>query len=228
MKKLLSILTLVVLISAFANAQDGVQLYLDMKPEKIEILPGVFELYGKQYTVNPDGSLKFVANKYALTVNKAFADSVADRLQKGEMVFLHGPFMEELVQDKCIEDYIAQREAIEKTATETADEAKKSLKAINPFKFKQRKVARQELKTARATLALEQANTIKNVSRLKKKLVQRQGKAAIYIYNWQPVPLPQQQDGQQNQNNENQNQNEGGQDGYNNVDDLLKSLEQDF
>ncbi len=223
MKKLTLILMFAAFVPMFANAQDGAQLYLDMLPEKIEILPGVYEFYGKEYTQNPDGTLKFVANKYALTVNKALADSALKHLKKNEMVFLHGPFLEQLVQEKCIRDYAEVRTAIEKTARQKVSDAESTLKAIKATDHKARKVARQELKTAEAELLLEQQNTVKNLAVLQK-IVQRKGSGAIYIYNWQPMLITQPNNGgqQQNQNN-NTEQNNNNKGGSTNLNDLLNN-----
>lgn len=132
MKKLFVLCALLITITAKKTyAQDGYQVLIDLVPQKVEILPGAYELYG----IIKNSGENAGKECYALSVNESLVTEVMDSVKAGKAQILFGPKFEKLIQKKIIDDYNQKRTEIEKkisdelaSATGTTDKKKISEK----------------------------------------------------------------------------------------------------
>lgn len=149
------------LLSAIATfAQDAYEVVINYVPEKIEILPDVYEFMGKISAGADAGK-----DSYALSVNESLVKDVIGFLNRGTPQILYGPRLEKLVQKKIIEDYRQKRLEIER-------DIKTSLAGTGDA---------SEKKRLKATLESERKTTKNAVKRLKD-IVARYNVRAIYVY----------------------------------------------
>lgn len=142
------------------KAQEGYHVAVNYKPEHIEILPNLYELFDT-IVAGPDRGKPC----YALSVNAGLIAEVRDSLEKGVRQVLYGPKLEKLVQQKIIEDYRQVRLEIEQDIQEELAETEDTL----------------EKKKLKVTLKLEKKNTKNYLKRLKE-ITARYSVRAIYVY----------------------------------------------
>lgn len=189
MKK--TIVFLAFMLSAVvAFAQDAYEVTINYIPERIEILPGVYEFMGKIA-----GGADVGKDSYALSVNEDLVNPLVDSLTKGAPQILYGPRLEKLVQKKIIEDYRQKRLGIELDLQKEIAEAKGD--------------STIDVKSLKAELASERKIT-KNAMKRLQEIVERYNVRAIYVYgrgsvkgsqsqyhseqeftNTDPIPIPQ-------------------------------------
>lgn len=158
MKKAVMVAALI--MSAMVTfAQDAYKVAIHYIPEKIEILPGVYELMGTVIDGSDAGK-----DSYALSVNENLVSQVTDSLNRHVSQVLYGPRLEKLVQKKIIEDYRQKRLELEKDLQMQIAEADSSDK-----------------KSLRQELAAEKKMTKYAMGRLKE-IVARYNVRAIYVY----------------------------------------------
>ena len=161
MKRVIVIL-LFASIAINAKAQDGYLIGVRYNPETIEILPGVYELFGTIVSGKDIGK-----ESYAITMNGKLAKEVADSVTAGKPQFLWGPKLEKLVQEKVIADYRKIRTDVENSLKKKISETKNLIEKT--------KIKKQ--------LVVEQQNTETYMARLSE-IVERANVRCIYIYGW--------------------------------------------
>ncbi len=157
------VVVLALVLSAVVTfAQDAYEVTINYIPERIEILPGVYEFMGKIATGADAGK-----DSYALSVNESLANPLVDSLTKGAPQILYGPRLEKLVQKKIIEDYRQKRLEIELDLQNEIAEAKGD--------------STVDTKGLKAKLASERKIT-KNALKRLQEIVERYNVRAIYVY----------------------------------------------
>lgn len=147
-----------------ASAQDGYHVLISGLPEKIQIVPGVYEFFG-EITDGPDAE----KGCYALSINEALAGAVKDSVARGISQSLFGPKFENLVKDMAVSDYQKKRKEIEKSVEDSISHAK--FLSGDWFRLKK-------------TLKDEQKNTVDYVTELRT-ITDRMKLRCIYIYSYQ-------------------------------------------
>lgn len=184
MKKLL-VFILVATAAFKAGAQEhGIQVQMDMVPRNIEILPGVYEFFGKVMSLDEKGKLVYSSDSYAITIEQDLADEIIKDAKAEKMIYLYGPQLEDLAQKMCINRYEKKRKDLEDTLTVRLAEAKTALKNVKAFHS--RKTAKQAVKNAEELLIKEQANSIEYIAQLRD-IVKRKNTTCMYIYNYKAV-----------------------------------------
>lgn len=159
MKKQL-ILAALLLSAVVTFAQDAYEVAINYTPEKIEILPGVYEFMGKI-----SGGADAGKDSYALSVNESLVKDVTGFLNSGNPQILYGPRLEKLVQKKIVEDYRQKRLEIERDIEQALAGAEE----------------KDDKKELKAQLKSERKITKTAMKRLKD-IVARYNVRAIYVY----------------------------------------------
>ena len=145
------------------QAQEGFHVSIQYKPERIEIVPHVFQLYGT-IVQSKDGKYDKL-EAYAITMNEEVITSVQRELKNGVPQVLFGPSIEKLVIQMVIDDYkqfCTDREnSLKKSIDEETDAGKKA-----------------DLKKQ---LKREQASNKANIKRLKT-IIERYKVRCIYVH----------------------------------------------
>lgn len=162
MKKVMGMWLLLV-TGLMMHAQEGFHVSIIYKPERIEIVPHVFQFYGT--IVQSKDKKSNGEEAYAISVNEGLVTDVQSALEKGKPQILFGPKIEKLVVKMIIDDYKQIRTDIENDLKEQiSNEEELGEKA-----------------PLRARLKLEKANTKVYVKRLKT-IIQRYKVRCIYVH----------------------------------------------
>lgn len=189
MKNIVKNLMVMVFILSLALAKSqaqqspiGFSVEINGNSKKIEVVPGVWELWGKAYDVQN----RLVGNAFILTTDNELLDKIEEAQKKGETIIMNGPQLDAVLSRMCLREYEKKRKAIEEKLRQEIVDAKANLKKS---KGANKKTAKADLIKKQNQLLKEEADSPVFMEELLTGLSERMQKYCVYVHNVASVQI---------------------------------------